>query len=96
MNEIDARHARWCASEQWAGKGMISNLGNWFTSGICWNEPEGRQAPTVMQAFPRMIITEKGLERIRGTGLLRISSAEVETERPAVARAMPRSSRQRR
>jgi len=39
MREIDARHVRWCASEQWAGKGMVNNLGNWFTEGICDNEP---------------------------------------------------------
>lgn len=39
MRDIDARHARWCASEQWAGKGMVNNLGNWFTGGMCDNEP---------------------------------------------------------
>lgn len=39
MRDIDARHARWCASEQWAGKGMVNSLGNWFTDGLCQNEP---------------------------------------------------------
>ena len=39
MREIDARHARWCASEQWAGKGFVNNLGNWFTKGFCVQEP---------------------------------------------------------
>ena len=43
MREIDARHARWCASDEWAGRGIVSNLGNWFTRGICMNEPEGAQ-----------------------------------------------------
>jgi len=43
MREIDARHARWCASDEWAGRGIVSNLGNWFTRGICMNEPEGSQ-----------------------------------------------------
>jgi hypothetical protein len=38
LRDIDARHARWCASEQWAKKGLVSNLATWFTEGHCRNE----------------------------------------------------------